>query len=225
LRQRYGSTEQREKFRHELRARRRSRNEGLQELAQDVERLAALAYPDDPQATRDRLGVESFIEALNDPELTCKIREREPASPQSALSTAMKLEILHRARDTAIGRSVRPVYSGGEIVSSDQCTKRKECSMAMRLNEQHSSMERSKCAAVASPKFTEVEAIASGLCKPLDDVVRQKSAAEAESRRLKAELESLRSQTSAPALYHSLQPPYESHVTIAPPVLPRLTYF
>jgi hypothetical protein len=111
LRQRYGSTEQREKVSHELRARRRSRNEGLQELAQDIERLAALAYPDDPQATRDRLGVESFIEALNDSELMCKIREREPASLQSALSTAMKLEILHRARDTAIGRSVRPILA------------------------------------------------------------------------------------------------------------------
>jgi uncharacterized membrane protein len=67
LRQRYGSTEQREKFRHELRARRRKRDENLQEMAEDIERLAALAYLDDPHATHDRFGVKAFIEALNDP--------------------------------------------------------------------------------------------------------------------------------------------------------------
>jgi hypothetical protein len=84
LSRRYGSKEQHEKFRHELRSRRRKKDEGLQELAQDIERLAALAYPSDPQVTRDRLGTDAFIESLMDPELICKIREKEPESPECA---------------------------------------------------------------------------------------------------------------------------------------------
>ena len=87
-----------EKFRHELRTRRRRRGEGLHELVQDVERLAALAYPDHPRVTRDLLGVEVFIEALRDAELTFKVREREPPTLQEALSIAMKPEILCQAR-------------------------------------------------------------------------------------------------------------------------------
>jgi hypothetical protein len=214
LRQRYGSTEQREKFRHELRVRRRKRDENLQEMAQDIERLAALAYPDDPQTTRDRLGVEAFIEALNDPELICKIRERKPASLQSALSTAMKLEILHRVRDAAVGRSARPVYSDHKDEPSEQSSKRKERRAETQPTEHRQTLERSECAAVGSSKLTEAGTIATGLRKQLDDVSREKSAAEAESRRLRAELEALRAQTSAPAPYLSPQPSYESPVVV-----------
>ena len=45
LRRRYGSREQQEKFRTELKYRRRKVGESLQELAQDVERITVLAYP------------------------------------------------------------------------------------------------------------------------------------------------------------------------------------
>ena len=110
LRLRYGSAEQMEKSRHELRTRRLRRGEGLQELAQDVERLAALAYPDHPQVTRKLLGVQDFIEALGDEELIFKVREREPPTLQGALNIVMKLEILCQARDAKTSKSSRPVY-------------------------------------------------------------------------------------------------------------------
>jgi hypothetical protein len=222
LRLRYGSTEQREKFRHELRARLRKRDENLQEMAQDIDRLEALAYPDDPQATRDRLGVEAFIEALSDPELICKIREREPASLQSALSTAMKLEILHRVRDAAVGRSARPVYSDHKDEPSEQSSKRRERRAEIQFTEHRPTTERSECAAIGSFKLTEGGTIATGLRKQLDDVSRKKSAAEAESRRCRAELESLRTQTSAPAPCLSPQPSYESPVAAVAPVPPAV---
>lgn len=62
------------------------------------------------------------------------------------------------------------------------CVERPEHEV-VRQNEQHSSTERSEYAVVISPKFTEGEAISSGLRKQLDDVVCEKSEAEAESRR------------------------------------------
>jgi hypothetical protein len=111
-----------------LRGRRRKRDENLQELAQDVERLAGPCLPRmilKPLAID--LVVEAFIEALSDSELILKIREREPSSLQSALSTAMKLEILHRARDAAVNRSARPVYENRDRDDTfDQTSKRKE---------------------------------------------------------------------------------------------------
>ena len=45
---RYGGKGIEEKYQNELRCRRRGRNEGLRELAQDVRRLMALAYPGEP---------------------------------------------------------------------------------------------------------------------------------------------------------------------------------
>ena len=45
LRNRFGGKGMEEKFQNELRCRRRARGESLQELAQDIQRLMALAYP------------------------------------------------------------------------------------------------------------------------------------------------------------------------------------
>ena len=45
LRNRFGGRGMEEKFQNELRCRRRARGETLRELAQDVQRLMALAYP------------------------------------------------------------------------------------------------------------------------------------------------------------------------------------
>ena len=94
LRSRYGTREQHEKFRVELRCRKRKQGEGLQELAQDIERLTTLAYPTAMPDMKDILARDAFIEALNDDSLMFKIREREPTSLREALVTCMKLETL-----------------------------------------------------------------------------------------------------------------------------------
>ena len=219
LRQRYGSAEQREKFRHELRARRRKRDENLQELAQDVERLAALAYPDDPQATRDRLGVEAFIEALNDPELICKIREREPASLQSALSTATKLEILHRVRDAAGPRSARPVYDDGDHESIERSSKRKEGRVVAKNSEASTIAQRSECAAAVDAWTNGSGILTNELRKQLDVAIKQKGTAEAEVCRLKAEVDALKARSSAPSLPLA-QPTYLPQFVSAAPAFP-----
>lgn len=99
LRQRYGSREQQEKFRVELKCRRRGASETLQELAHEVERLVTLAYPEAGQPTKDILARDFFIESLDSHALIYKIKEREPATLNSALTMAMKLEVLQKSCD------------------------------------------------------------------------------------------------------------------------------
>jgi len=43
-----------------------------------VERLISLAYPSAGPSVRDVLEKDSFIDAVNDPELEFKVREKEP---------------------------------------------------------------------------------------------------------------------------------------------------
>ena len=91
-----------EKYQTELRCRRRSRGESLRELAQNMQRLMALAYPGKKSRMSENVARDSFLTALNDPELKLKIRERETASLDEALKIAQRLEIFK----SAVGMSV-----------------------------------------------------------------------------------------------------------------------
>jgi len=97
LRRRYGSREQQEKFRTELKYRRRKPGESLQELAQDVERITILAYPAANATMRDLLSKDAFIGSLNSPGLEYKVRERELPTFGAAVTAAVNLEVLHKS--------------------------------------------------------------------------------------------------------------------------------
>ena len=101
LRRRYSNREQQERFKVELRTRRRRADESLQALSHDVERLVALAYPDTSPETRDVLGKDAFIDALNNASLEYKIKEREVPTMAQAHTTAMRLEVLHKSKKAA----------------------------------------------------------------------------------------------------------------------------
>jgi len=110
LRQRYGSTGQAEKFRTELRARRRKCGEALTELHADISRLMALAYPMSlDSAVRDIIARDCFIAALGDRDFELKLREREPVDLDEALRMAIRLEAYASAYEVSIpGPSQRP---------------------------------------------------------------------------------------------------------------------
>jgi len=76
LESRFGGQAVSDKHRIELRNRRRRKNETLQTLHSDVRPLAALAYPDAPPKTREVISCDYFLEAIGDPGLALKIRER-----------------------------------------------------------------------------------------------------------------------------------------------------
>ena len=94
-----------EKYRIELRNRQCATDETLQSLHGDIKRLAALAYKGVPPEMRDQVTCDSFLDALGDPELAFKIRERQPTDLDSALRIALQLEVwakeMNRHRETS----------------------------------------------------------------------------------------------------------------------------
>jgi len=85
-----------EKYRTELRNRRRKPGESLDALCQDIRRLLILGYPGPTSSAHDAIAKDSFIDALSS-ELSLKVRERDPSSLDSALHTALRLEAIHQS--------------------------------------------------------------------------------------------------------------------------------
>ena len=92
LETRFGSAVQKELNRVRLRSRRRQRGEPLVEVADDVERLARLAYNDTPVATQDTHAKEQFIDAITDDDLRVRVLQSRPTNLQEALRSALELE-------------------------------------------------------------------------------------------------------------------------------------
>jgi len=88
-----------EKYRIELRHRRRAPDETLQSLHVDIRRLAALAYKGVPPEVCDQVTCDSFLDALGNAELAFKIRERQPSDLDSSLRIALQLEIWAKEMD------------------------------------------------------------------------------------------------------------------------------
>jgi len=106
LETRFGGKAMSDKHRIELRNRRRNADETLQSVHSDIRRLAALAYPGVPPEMRETVTCDHFLDALGDPDLVFKIRERHPADLDSALKIALQLEVWQkRRRDTKTRRS------------------------------------------------------------------------------------------------------------------------
>ena len=74
LRSHYGGSRQRARYLAELRLRRRRAGEELTTLHHDIRRLLALARPSLTRADRQVVGLDYFVEALNDPDFALKVR-------------------------------------------------------------------------------------------------------------------------------------------------------
>jgi len=90
LKGRFGSEGQAEKFRAELRGRRRHSGETLQFLYQDIRRLMVLAFPGPANVTTEIVGRDAFLDSLGDRPLALRIREREPTTMEEALRIAVR---------------------------------------------------------------------------------------------------------------------------------------
>jgi len=80
LTNRFGGTEQADKYRLEVKYRRRKPGESLRTLHAEIRKLVALAFP-----ARELMACDYFIDSLNDPNLALKVRERSPKDLVSAL--------------------------------------------------------------------------------------------------------------------------------------------
>jgi len=97
LQTRFGNELQAERFKAELRARRRKPGEPLQQLYQEICRLVALAYPSSEVTLVHHVAKEAFITALDSRNLQLKLMEREPKTVEDALNLAIKLEAYDRS--------------------------------------------------------------------------------------------------------------------------------
>ena len=88
----FGSENQSERFRAELRSRKRTEGEPLQKLYQEVRRLMSLAYPCESSVLSDIVGRDAFMEALDGQALRVRILEKEPKNMDDALNIASLLE-------------------------------------------------------------------------------------------------------------------------------------
>ena len=78
-----------------FRQRKREKGETLVDLATNLRRLSARAYPGkDPLFIEDEI-VDQFISALDSRELRIGVSQTSPSSLAQALSTALRLESLH----------------------------------------------------------------------------------------------------------------------------------
>jgi len=99
LRNRFGTQNQAERYRAELRKRKRRRNESLQSLYQDICRLMSLAYPGPTSSLSEVVARDAFLEALDNPQLRIRILEREPGTLDEVLRIASHYEALERDND------------------------------------------------------------------------------------------------------------------------------
>ena len=78
LDKRFGSAHQADLNRAKLKGRTRKRDENLPELAEDIERLTRLAYPDASTKMIEVLSKDQFIDALTDEDLRLRLRQNKP---------------------------------------------------------------------------------------------------------------------------------------------------
>ena len=83
-------------FESQLRARKRGKNESLQCLYQDVNKLVMQAYPGTRSRLRDRLAVDAFLLSLNDPDLELRVRDKMPSDLLGCYNLAATLEANQR---------------------------------------------------------------------------------------------------------------------------------
>jgi len=92
LRQRFGSDQQSEVYRIQLRNRHRGPHESLSDLMQDIRRLMVLAYSSTMSSLWESVATNAFIDALGDPVLPPEVRKRGPSTLEAAYRDALLLE-------------------------------------------------------------------------------------------------------------------------------------
>jgi len=94
LQNRFGSGNQKERYRMELKSRRRGPSETLQSLYQDIKKLLALSYGTAAEDVIEVIGIDSFTDALNDNNLRIAVLQKGCATLDEAFTIAVRLEAI-----------------------------------------------------------------------------------------------------------------------------------
>ncbi len=106
-----------ELHRMKLRNHVRCRDETLPELAEDIEKLARLAYPEAPIEVVETLTKDQFIDALYDDEIRLRVAQARPTTLRAALGIALEIESF----SLAARRRGRPVRTVHETTTNTEC--------------------------------------------------------------------------------------------------------
>ena len=123
LSSRFGSDNQKELFRVQLRNRQRKRDETLPELAQAVRRLVRSSYPTASYDLQETLSKDHFIDALCDTEVRWRVFQSRPTNLDEAVRIAVEMEafkVAERQRETLYSRKM------ARVVSSEQDEKKEK---------------------------------------------------------------------------------------------------
>src|SRR6266516_4069510 len=96
LKNRFGSENQKERYRMELKSRRRGTNETLQSLYLDIKKLLALSYGTAAEDVIEVIGIDSFTDALNDNDLRIAVLQKGCTTLDEAFTVAVRLEAIIR---------------------------------------------------------------------------------------------------------------------------------
>ena len=130
LESRFGSSHQAELHRIKLKNRTRKREESLAELAEEVERLARLAYPEATPDMLELLTKDQFIDAIaDDGDMRLRLRQSHPKGLREALQTALELEAFQLANQ----QRVKPVRSAA--IEGDESSAAMSKPVAMSCDE------------------------------------------------------------------------------------------
>ena len=95
------------------------REESLPELAEDIERLTRLAYPDAAEPMIAVLAKDQFINSLPEEDMWLRIRQSRPGNLRQALEAALELESYVAASRRS--RPVREVLLEGPERGPEEC--------------------------------------------------------------------------------------------------------
>ena len=84
LRNRFGSVNQSEIYRTQLKPRTRNKGETIQKLAQAIKKLVRQAYPGVKKDVIEMLSLDNFIDAITDSDIRMRVREPSPKSLDGA---------------------------------------------------------------------------------------------------------------------------------------------
>ena len=110
---RYGNAHRTELARARFKNRVKQKDESLPALAEDIERLARLSYPDASESITDILARDQFVDALPDEDMRLRLKQERPQTLQRAQEIAVELESFQLANRQTRAR-VRGVQVGSE---------------------------------------------------------------------------------------------------------------
>ena len=156
LKERFGEANQSDKYRIELKSRRRRPNETLRSLHSDIRRLTALALPDLEHRARETMACDYFIDALSDANFALKVRERFPKDLDTALRVALQLEVWSNDVDqsTPRQRRTREIAESGKKDKQTDMLKKQVAELQKQLAE----LQKKDQTATLTKRVAELEA-------------------------------------------------------------------